>query len=353
MQRATQESGGAPAVEKKIVEITQEGIGRISKADNPKGIEGLYTDGLQTCVAIALVSAKGISLIHATIALKVERLIAEVKWHGKVTRAKFIYNPDPLRGYPEGAENTKFKTFMDEYDDVYQLLCHMGALSASSYHAASAQCNALVEINGEIHTDIARKPEGLISPPHRQLRHDIQYVNSCFMPFAAKKDPDFQFNGRQFTPIPPLSKSFDEIEALLRAEENRFMSDDVVPGTKIRRIELTRRALKSYMSCMKRLTIIAQIAARATAAAANTHDPRLLAALPSGFKIGNHCRVTGLMKAPQLNNLTGVIVKWRPEDGRVKFKLDNPPEGSKDHLNIKPANLAVIQVASPDAFPCL
>ncbi len=59
-------SGRRIVHESKYVKATQDGIVRLKYKETPINIEGLYTEGLETCFALIFVGDKGITLIHDT-----------------------------------------------------------------------------------------------------------------------------------------------------------------------------------------------------------------------------------------------------------------------------------------------
>lgn len=203
----------------KAISITQEGIGRLSKEDSPSEYDALYTEGLETCVAIMLVSVKGISLIHATQVLNDNDLFKELEWHENLAFCAVAINPN---FYPGGVQDQNFISNYNNFfsDERIQQTVNREEGSAIKLHMASGGYVTLKRAGG-FETD--NKPSNLLELPESRVRTKINELNSFFLYQTERKCADFQFDGNKYTDCPDLDKTTQEIEALVSREE-RFQS---------------------------------------------------------------------------------------------------------------------------------
>lgn len=172
--------------------ITQDGVALLFKRDAPV-LHGLYTDHLQSCVAIGASGSKGIALIHDTGKLdpiEVDNLISRL---GKKISFRVFYNPAPeceeglKRNYLGGTLPLLKKKY--DFHDIFKV----------------KNGNVLFKRDGSYSED-SPPPEALKRAIHWEVRHYINILNNVFLKHAAIKviKPDLQFDGT-FPKPPSLS----------------------------------------------------------------------------------------------------------------------------------------------------
>ncbi|GAB4223900.1 MAG: hypothetical protein Tsb005_20120 [Gammaproteobacteria bacterium] len=197
------------------IEVTQDGIARIT-SNTPTHIHGIYTEDLQTCLAIILVNEEqSISVIHATSKLSVQSIKNEFA-RNKINFWTIAYNPAfyPQKRDDQGLQE-HIALFIEEIFEVVGKNAHLknndGALELFEAE------RGFVSVNRKGHIDVVSKPKSLLSPQDKELRHDINRVNNYFLTDASDDvvDADIQYDGYSFLSPPSLKKTDQEIAMLL------------------------------------------------------------------------------------------------------------------------------------------
>lgn len=204
------------------IEVTQDGIVRIM-SDTATNLQGIYTEGLETCLAFIVVgkNRKSLSMIHATNKLSPDSLKNEFKLHGEIEFWTIAYNPTryPKKIYDEQLQ-LRLARFIEEIEEVAKgkVLKKEGVL-----HFYEAK-KGFVYVNRNGVIEINNKPMNIISPKNKELRHNINIVNNYFLTGDATDvvDADIQYDGRNFLDLPNLKKSDKEIEML--SKELKFIN---------------------------------------------------------------------------------------------------------------------------------
>lgn len=195
------------------IEITQDGIGRLSREKTPADIIGLYTDNIQTCTIILIVSQKGISLIHNTGKISVADIVNEFRWHNNIVFWTAAYNPD---FYLEKNESDDLAERLGYFiEDVEQAIGDKKYLKTRDGHFKLAEApNGFVAITtkGRIETTI--KPSAIREFEEKKLRHGINTMNNYFLDIGEYCPADTQFTETDFTPLPTLFKTAEQVEVL-------------------------------------------------------------------------------------------------------------------------------------------
>lgn len=189
------------------VVITQDGIGRISES-TPANIEGLYTEGLESCIAIVIRGTNArISIIHDTSRIDKKVIKRELKWIGALSSISIYYNP---------IRNTDLRSFLIEERLTELSLQHIPLLEAPQ---GAISVNRQ---NGQI--DTAKLPrEKLELPPDLMKRHLINILHNWAQQGDKRVNGDFQFDASVFVSCPSLHTDLNFLEksdALLRIIHN-------------------------------------------------------------------------------------------------------------------------------------
>jgi hypothetical protein len=241
------------------IEITQDGIGRISRANLRDNVVGLYTNKIETCIIILICSPKGISLIHNTGKIQSADIIDEFRWHENVAYWTIAYNPN---SYPEETRKNELANlllyFWSDLKEVIgrKLLSTVIDNTGFKFQEASNGFLAL-SIKGAIEVKV--EPNNIIKYEHTVLRNNINFVNNYFLDLEEYIPADLQYDGLDFTPMPRLFKTANEVETMVKTP--RFQEN-----------ELHALALHSYYRHTAELAELDTLAHRDLDAEKNSDD---------------------------------------------------------------------------------
>jgi hypothetical protein len=200
--------------EKKYLHITQDGLGILYKT-SPEHILGLYTEGLQSCLAIFAFGEKGMLLIHATRKLKQEDMEKNFSKLGEISYCVVAYN----QRYQEAFEHiTEREPFLKQYKDSKRITMTptLGAVRADRYILNQVFPGELL-------------PTRLLPPLYMEIRKQINALNNAFLFYNEKTSPDVQFDGVAPCDIPVLIKTPRQITSELPKHEEEAL---VIPYVK-------------------------------------------------------------------------------------------------------------------------
>lgn len=207
----------------KYIKITMNGSGRISQSSSPVEIAGLYTDGIESCVAIILIGKENISLIHDSGYLN---LTGEhsIESEFKFTQPDDIYicfNMSLFTSLPEIQQSSIMDHVYRIRDYANRLNMKPRIIPAESYFGISR--------NGKL---LEKKPDisDLIIFPKTKLRERLIEVNYFFTGKNKTVAVDLQYNISNFTALPPLHKDPDSIINLLKNENDFYYKNDQDPN---------------------------------------------------------------------------------------------------------------------------
>lgn len=204
------------------IEITQDGIGRIARANRPNDVIGLYTCKIETCTVILIASVKGISLIHNTGKIRASDIAAEFRWHEKVIFWTVVYNPEY---YPKATRNhglgEMIAYYMDELIAVIGLEAFKKIKPQYDFILPKAK-NEFVAFTIKGAIQLEERPLHIKEFKDKKLRHDINTTNNLFLNTDEFLPADIQYDGTDFTPLPSLFKEPAEVEAM--AASARFQA---------------------------------------------------------------------------------------------------------------------------------
>jgi len=173
----------------KYIEVTQDGIGRISFSQTSDEITGLYTDGIQTCIAIILKGDKGISLVHDAGQIDRDTFEKELRWIGEFQTIKFVSNPQ-----------------YEEHISMDNLLFFTELGIRGHFEETHTGCVA-VNRNGMLSYQV-RSAENIQSLPDKNQRYAVNYLHNL----RYKKIPgDLQFDGQHFHNTPAIRTSITDM----------------------------------------------------------------------------------------------------------------------------------------------
>ena len=168
---------------KKYIEITRDGIGRVTTS-TPGDIEGIYTNDLQTCLAIIFVSSNSISLIHSTFKLSEESIKREAMLHqGTLKFWTIAYNPlGYFKAYPANSDaklREELARVVIPIEDILTKDSYLKIPGATTLRIFEAyQGFVSIDRNGNI--NVLQIPEHLDSPLDKDKRHCINWLNNYF-----------------------------------------------------------------------------------------------------------------------------------------------------------------------------
>lgn len=230
-------------LDQKTIEITQDGIGRIDRANSPEDIVALHTSGIETCFVFYIASAKGVSLIHATHMLDMDKLSEEFLWHEEILYWSMVTNQDH---YSTREDAIKFHNTFSRYQDLQDRFGTNGMRRMSDGKMDIIFSNSgFVTLTRQGHIEVEALPDKLVPTPLRETRININWVNNYFLSDDERIAPDFQFDGMDYTPLPTLLKTLGEVLSLCVTDPKFGLHSD-----------LTRTGLATYQECAAALKLI-------------------------------------------------------------------------------------------------
>ncbi len=209
------------------VKITQSGAGYLTSESSNYGYQGLFTDGLETCITILLKGVNKVVLLHSTYTTDMNFLIeelekikneGEVEW-GMAANIAFI----------EKLSNRQKTEFHAKFEEINELINQISDANPNLFRPLQGHDSwhvmpcfkadlGFIAINheGTINTQVRPLLEEMVEDQSSALREEINKVNNFFLDDGEYTLPDIQFNGETFLPLPPVKKTQEEIEALMQ-----------------------------------------------------------------------------------------------------------------------------------------
>jgi len=205
-----------------FIKITEDGIGRCL-ATTPSDIEGIYTEEIQTCIAIILIGDQKVSMIHDTGKLNLEK--NNVIWD-EVN----LINPQEI----SIAYNSNIAKFPAMFENVKKSIRRFKDFLAAHYSSIPISILSLkkhfvtVTRGGEInHQSI---PENVDESSSVIVRRQINIANSLFLDSDETVTADIQYTGYEYiTSYPPLLKTSEQVMALITNNAYKFSLPDIKP----------------------------------------------------------------------------------------------------------------------------
>jgi len=194
------------------MEATQDGVVRLLFNETGPNIVGLYTEGLQTCLAIIMVGDRGISLIHSAGMLSPESIQNELKLIGNIEFWTVGYNPT---FYPKKREDSDLR---DKLADIIIAIEEIAKNSHLKEKNGSGKLyetlSGFLSIDRKKHIQLDQKPNILKRPIDFDERYIINRCNNFFLLKEERIPVDIQFDGHTQLQRPLLFKKPEEIEAI-------------------------------------------------------------------------------------------------------------------------------------------
>ncbi len=193
--------------------VTQDGAAILFNNTFPN-IKGLYTENLQTCIAVFIFGEKGMALLHCTrkSSLSNIRMISEQL--GAIQSAYICHNDHPL--YQDGISETKnriFPAISKQTSNIKYIECTDGYVGVERKSYNSLLCFPLPH------------PSPFIFPVYVYLRNWINITNNYFLEQEEEMTPDTQFDGGGLKSIPSLNKNHEMIKLQYHNAINRVGID--------------------------------------------------------------------------------------------------------------------------------
>jgi hypothetical protein len=183
-------------------EVTQDGIGRLFFNSEEK-VQGLFTEKLETCIAIIIIGSKGISLIHNTGRISSDSIKNEVELLGELNCFLVAYNPQE---YPNGIDDNEYKDMRYFEDKVCSKLKATEPVEFNELNLKNSEIiqvfkaeQALISINHEVKINITEKPANIKLLPNKDKRHRINILNNYFSEYENYLPGDVQYNGAAYS----------------------------------------------------------------------------------------------------------------------------------------------------------
>lgn len=197
------------------IEITQDGIGRIDRRQTPEAIEGLYTDGVETCLVVMIVSVKGVSLLHLTAKVGIDSVLSEFRWHDQVVFWTIAYNPKWHQTF--GQQLALLADLNHIIKPIEERITPNRFLNERSGAKQYVECgHGFVSLSRKGQTNSDVRPKHLVPMPQKKHRHSLNTVNNLFLEVGETIPADFQFDGQGYTSFPKVNKTPEQVGALTR-----------------------------------------------------------------------------------------------------------------------------------------
>ncbi len=223
------------ANEDKFIYVTQDGAAVLLK-NKVEHIKGLYTENLQTCIAIIAFGVQGTALIHDTGRLSVESISEVFKPLGAISKIYLCYNPHLL--------------YKDKTDVIKTGILKIVKKFSSSVNYIKCE-NGYIGCVRDRQNELLCFPErdpmsfSFLFPIHRHVRNWINTTNNYFLKLEKEMVVDIQFDGLEFKPLPCLIKTPKQISK----EKSFFMRANYT--------DITERMIKVHFLLWQELNQLA------------------------------------------------------------------------------------------------
>ncbi len=192
----------------KVIGVTQGGCGVVLNAE--RKVHGLYTDGVESCLAIVYECELGDILFHDSGQLRVTEICELVGRLGQVKNIHAAIGP-ALDGSLHQPRLDKIIANIGYVGDVQTL-----QVNSSRYAVFYSRKNGLSRAAPDL--------EGVLWPPNRKAREAINVLRDLFLePGSQQLSVDVQYQDGRFTDQPQLAPSIPEILDLVKSQPNFFL----------------------------------------------------------------------------------------------------------------------------------
>lgn len=202
------------------INITQDGFGRISRADSPADVEGLYTGGLESCIAVVLVGSEYISLFHFTCVTSLASLTKEID----LVKPTHIYLGINDKAF---SQEGKKQAIQRDYNKIHRhvKLQTDAVIKGLRLNGNQGLSKIAITRNGEclVNDEVQGPQETAKNSDNHDIRCCINIVNNFFLSQGEAIAADLQYDGKQFTPLPHLNKSLDFAFKILQDMDSSYI----------------------------------------------------------------------------------------------------------------------------------
>lgn len=213
-----------------MIQITQDGGAFISVESTPPEIQHLYTEGLESCIAIMAHGKKGTVLIHDSESLSVESLVKILRKVGELHFWTTAFNPKGEELYkqqipeiyhkkfhPIGIYETNIPKIRKAVSQAFDDDSVKKYLPEDKPYFTAESGFASIDRQGKINT--TQKIDRPVSDDY-QLRLSINNLNNACT-IDGEFECDFQYDGEQVTPFPSLL--LEEFAIIMLALRNNIV----------------------------------------------------------------------------------------------------------------------------------
>lgn len=191
-----------------IFGVTQGGCGMVLAADGTS--QGLYTDGVESCLAIVYECELGDVLFHDSGQLRVTEICELVSRLGKVINIHAAIGP-ALNGSLHQPRLEK-------------VIAEMGYEGAVQTMQVNSPRYAVIYSREKGLSLVAPDLEGVFWPPNREAREALNVLRDLFLePGSQQLSVDIQYQGDRFTEHPQLPPSIPEILDIIKTQPEFFL----------------------------------------------------------------------------------------------------------------------------------
>jgi tetratricopeptide (TPR) repeat protein len=198
-----------------FIECGQDGICRLDIDKSPPQIQGLFTQGIQTCVPLLIVGKNRISLIHDSGKLRVSNILEEAKWVHEVEYWTIAYHPAFI---PEGLNDSRLKEKMSRYrpsleDHIGKDLFRQNQEGLFPMPVPFGRFS----ISREKHLNLDERPTNFEAAPGTFQDYRFR-MNALYNVLATREgmQADLQFDGSYFTQPPKLPYPLADMHTLMK-----------------------------------------------------------------------------------------------------------------------------------------
>lgn len=178
--------------------LTQDGLA-ILYNDKVLDIVGVYTENLQTCIAIFIFGKKGIALFHDTGRIKLESIDSVCRLLN-ISSCTVAYNTENKFISSVRENISRIMPVFEKYRcNIKHIPAPGGAVWAKRKESS-------------VHCYPEAIPTSFIKPLHMEIRHHINLYNAYFLSEIEQRNPDMQFDGEQIQSIPILMQTPEQIK---------------------------------------------------------------------------------------------------------------------------------------------
>jgi len=212
---------------------------------SPHSVQGCYTEGLLTCIGIAVLGENGFAFMHDTLFIA-EASIENICWSlGRISRLAIIYNPKIYPDFQILPDNSWIKLRIEKIISVLSRVSGFRRVEKENYFLIQAK-NGFVSVNKSVKDgvmgcsfDVRTKPSIIDSLPDMNLRLEINKLNWFFIAPGEEVLIDLHYDGHNYFDLPKFNRSPAQMQNLVKSRPDIFGTDGVIAGSLMSRKELT------------------------------------------------------------------------------------------------------------------